>query len=465
MTLAAEAVAGSYRDPAGSVYRLGDRILRGIAPDHLADFEAALHTGLIDRFADEGRVVAFEDAPVSAESLGLDGAARVLQHPRLPLIAHPYEWSFEALRAAALLHLDLHLEAMAGGVTLSDASAYNVQFLGTKPIFIDVLSFRPYRDGEIWAGYRQFCEQFLNPLLLCAKTGLMPNAWYRGTLEGIPTSALRRLLPLRAKLSRRVLLHVVAHSAFEKAGPSTGEQAAVAKGAALPRAAFLNMLKDLRAWIAGMTPKGGRSLWSDYTTTCSYSDAEKTAKRAEIAAFAAALRPKMLWDMGCNTGEYSLIALNSGAERAIGWDGDPKAIDSAFLAAEAAGANLTPLVADLANPSPSQGWGQAERAGMQERSDADAMMALALIHHLLFSANVPLPRAIGWLVGLAPRGLIEFVPPDDVQVRPMIARRNGVHHPYDRDAFVAALRSVARIERSTLIGPSQRELFWYDRRT
>jgi ribosomal protein L11 methylase PrmA len=171
----------------------------------------------------------------------------------------------------------------------------------------------------------------------------------------------------------------------------------------------------------------------------------------------------MLWDMGCNTGEYSLLALQSGAQAAVGWDGDAAAVDAAFLAAERAGAALTPLVSDLANPSPSQGWDQAERAGMHERSSADAVMALALVHHLLFGANVPLPRAIGWIASLAPRGLIEFVPPDDVQVRPMVARRRGVHHPYDREAFIAAIQGVARIERSTAIGPSGREIFWYDR--
>ncbi len=464
MTVAeAQSVPGSYRDPAGGVHRLGDRILRTVSLEHAADFNAALRTGVLDRLAKAGRIVSFEPVTLPPQALGLATASRVLEHPRLPFISHPYEWSFEALRTAALHHLDLHLEAMEGGLTLSDASAYNIQFIGTEPIFIDLLSFRPYREGEIWAGYRQFCAQFLNPLLLCAATGVMPNAWYRGALEGIPTSDLRRLLPFRAKLSRRILLHVVAHAALENAEPAAADTASIAKGAALPREAFLRMLRDLRAWLSKLTPKRRRSLWSDYVTTCSYSDDEQSAKKAEVAAFAAALEPSMLWDLGCNTGEYALLALGSGAKRAIGWDGDPAAIDTAFRAARAAGAELTPLVGDLANPSPSQGWDQAERAGLQERSSADAALALAVIHHLLFTANVPLQRSARWIVSLAPRGLIEFVPPDDVQVRAMRARRNGVHHPYDREHFVAALSAVARIERSTVMGPSGREVFWYDR--
>jgi hypothetical protein len=158
----ARPVPGSFRDPAGGVHRLGDRILRSVTAEHEADFDAALRSGVLDRLAAEARIVAFEPLSLPPEALGLAGVSQVLEHPRLPFISHPYEWSFEALRAAALLHLDVHLAAMDGRLTLSDASAYNVQFIGTRPIFIDILSFRPYREGEIWAGYRKFCQQFLN---------------------------------------------------------------------------------------------------------------------------------------------------------------------------------------------------------------------------------------------------------------------------------------------------------------
>jgi ribosomal protein L11 methylase PrmA len=462
MTLA-QPVSGSFRDPAGGVHKLGSRILRTVASEHAGEFASALRTGLLDRLAAEDLIVPFRELPISPASLGLPDAAYVFEHPPLPFISHPYEWSFEALRAAALHHLDLHLAAMEGGLTLSDASAYNIQFVGARPVFIDMLSFRPYRDGEIWAGYRQFCEQFLNPLLLCAATGVTPNAWYRGTLEGIATSDLRRLLPWRSKLSRRVLLHVVAHSALERAEGSTATAQTTA-AAGLPRASFLRLLADLRKWIASLASKGNRaSLWADYAKTCSYSEEEQSAKRSEVAAFVAKTAPSVVWDMGCNAGEYALLALKNGATTVIGWDGDATAVDAAYLAARQANARFTPLVGSLANPSPSQGWGQSERAGLQERSSADAVLALALVHHLVFGANVPLRQAVAWLAGLAPRGLIEFVPPDDVQVRAMRARRTGGHHPYDREHFLSALRAAARIERSTVIGPSARELFWYVR--
>ncbi len=330
----------------------------------------------------------------------------VIEHPRLPFISHPYEWSFEALRAAALHHLDVHLEAMEGGLTLSDASAYNVQFVGTRSDL--------HRSP------------FLPPVSRGRDLGRLP-----AVLRAVPESApplrdhgrhAERLVSRRAggNTDRRPPPPASLGAPSSRAASSCtssptrrwrrpGRPPTTPAGSQrAPRCrarAFLNKLRDLRAWLSKLAPKRGNSLWSDYAQTCSYSDEEHAAKRREIAAFAAAVQPKMLWDMGCNTGEYALLALKSGAERAIGWDGDATAIDTAFLAARAQNANLTALVSDLSNPSPSQGWDQAERAGLQQRSGADAVMALALIHHLLFGANVPLRRALAWIVGLAPHGL------------------------------------------------------------
>ena len=201
--------AGSYRDPSGRVFVLDDRVLRTVAPRAAADFEFVRSTGVLQSLITEGAVIAEE--PVAAGELprGLNDARYVLQHPKLPFISYPYEWCFTALKRAALLHLEIQIRCLEQNVTLADASAYNIQFLGPQPIFIDSLSFRRYHEGEFWIGHKQFCEQFLNPLLLRALLGVPHNAWYRGGLEGIPTAELNRLLPLRRKLSWNVLTNVV----------------------------------------------------------------------------------------------------------------------------------------------------------------------------------------------------------------------------------------------------------------
>ena len=209
--------AGSYRDPSGRVFVLGDRVLRSVMPRAAADFEFVRSTGVLERLIAEGSAIAEQRVDPSGLPPAFDDARYVVQHPKLPFVSYPYEWCFTALKRAALLHLDIQIRCLEQDVTLSDASAYNIQFLGPKPIFIDSLSFRRYHEGEFWIGHKQFCEQFLNPLLLRALLGVSHNAWYRGGLEGIPTAELSRLLPLRRKLSWNVLTNVVMPASFQRA--------------------------------------------------------------------------------------------------------------------------------------------------------------------------------------------------------------------------------------------------------
>ncbi|MEE8542552.1 MAG: class I SAM-dependent methyltransferase, partial [Gammaproteobacteria bacterium] len=208
--------SASFRDPSGHVYRIDGRILRTVTELAASDFEAVRASGIYEELVASGKVIAADILEQGVPEPLAQGARFVLEHPRLPFISYPYEWSFAELKAAALLHLDVHLTAVDRGITLSDASAYNVQFIGARPIFIDTLSFRPYREGEYWTGHRQFCEQFLNPLLLRAMFGTPHNEWYRGALEGIATADLARLLPLHRKLSWNVLSQVVLPATFER---------------------------------------------------------------------------------------------------------------------------------------------------------------------------------------------------------------------------------------------------------
>jgi len=80
----------------------------------------------------------------------------VLRHERIPFVSYPYEWTFSMLRDAALLQLDLNLAALEEGMILKDSTPYNVQFRGSKPVFVDIGSFERLREGAPWVGYRQF---------------------------------------------------------------------------------------------------------------------------------------------------------------------------------------------------------------------------------------------------------------------------------------------------------------------
>lgn len=456
--------AGSFRDPAGRVHVVDGRVFRTVSRRAAPDFEAVAAAGLHDRLAAEGRLVAHRRLDAAeAAGLGLE-APIVLEHPRLPFVSWPYEWTFPALKAAALLHLDLHLDALAAGFTLSDASAYNVQFRGPSPVFIDTLSLRPYRDGEYWLGHRQFCEQFLNPLLVESLLGVSPAPWYRGSLEGLPATDLAALLPARSWLSWNVATHVLLQARFQRAATRKGAGKASA-ARKLPREGLVAMLRGLRSWIARLEPGGPkRTAWSDYAGETSYAPEETAAKRAFVEAFVRRLRPETVWDLGCNTGDYAAAALSAGARRVVGFDFDRAAAGRAFERARRESLDFLPLVLDAANPSPSQGWAQEERPGLRERSGADALLALALVHHLAIGRNVPLPRVAAWLVDLAPAGVVEFVPKSDPMVGELLRLREDVFDEYDETRFLATLGERAEVVETARVSASGRLLVAFRRR-
>ncbi len=456
--------AGSFRDPSGKVYVINGRVFRTVMPSAVEDFEFVRSKGFLDRLIDDGRVIAEKKVDRGALGQRAQSARYVLEHPMLPFVSYPYEWPFAALKAAALLQLDIHLEALDHGVTLSDATAYNIQFRGVDPVFIDNLSFRRYREGEFWIAHRQFCEQFVNPLLLRALLGIPHNSWYRGTLEGITAQDLSRILPWTSKFSWNVLTHVVLQASFQKKSTSK-DNAKQVKEKKLPLIAFQQMLRGLRKWIAKLEPAGtGRTVWADYAQDNSYASEEAQAKRQLVSEFAAATKPKMLWDIGCNTGDYSKAALETGAEYVVGFDFDQGALDTAFARAKTERSNFLPLFLDAANPPPSQGWGQAERMGLMQRADADGVLALAVVHHLAISKNIPLADVVNWLVSMAPTGIIEFVQKPDPMVQTLLQLREDIFDDYNEQSFLSALEARAAIVKSVTVSAAERRLYWFRRR-
>jgi ribosomal protein L11 methylase PrmA len=224
------------------------------------------------------------------------------------------------------------------------------------------------------------------------------------------------------------------------------------------------MLIGLRSWISALKPAdSAQSVWRDYAENNSYAGDEARKKADFIREFAAAVKPAVLWDLGCNTGEYSKIALQAGAKLAVGFDFDVGALERAYLRAGAEQLNLLPLLLDATNPSPSQGWAQQERKGLVDRASGGAVLALALVHHLAIARNVPLPHVVDWVVGLAPRGVIEFVPKNDPMVAQLLMLRDDIFPDYLETAFANALQRRARIHKTAQVSATGRTLYWFER--
>ena len=453
---------GSFRDPAGRVFRAGERVIRAVLEAGAHNFARANQSGILRKLADSGKLVDFTDVTDRAAEWGFEKAKVLLAHPCIPFISYPYEWSFSLHKAAALAHLDLHLELLDQGFTLSDATAYNVQFDGVRPIFIDHLSVRPYVEGEIWAGHRQFCMQFLNPLLMWSLLDLQPNHWFRGSLEGIAPEDLAKLIPMRKRLNWTVLTHVIAQAAMQKRSVKTATGSAKYRSAKLPRTNFEGMLRGLRSAIAGLEVPSHKTVWGDYAGKTSYAEPETQAKHAFVRDMVAAVSPDLLYDIGCNSGDYSKSALEAGAGKVIGFDFDHGALEIAYRRAHLEGLDLLPVWLDAANPSPAQGWSQAERMGVSDRAKPDALLALAFIHHIAIGRNVPLDMTIDWLVSLAPAGVLEFPHKEDPMVQILLSQRPDIFPDYHNEAFVSLLSQHARIVRSADVLPT-RTLYWFDR--
>jgi ribosomal protein L11 methylase PrmA len=457
--------AGSFRDPRGQIYVNDNRVFRTVTQKGIDEYSRVKTTGLLEKLVANNQVVALEEIDKNAHGFGQSEVALLLEHPRLPFVSYPYEWGFQQLKSAALLQLDIYLEALRHDVTLSDATAYNIQFVGAQPIFIDHLAFRPYRDGEFWLAHRQFCEQFLNPLLLRAKLGIAHNAWYRGTLEGISTNDLNGLVPFRKKLSWNMFSQVVLQAHFQKATLEKSARKAVSTNKKLPKLSFERLLIGMRSWIETLQPlDSGNTVWGDYADDNSYSENAAMHKRRFIEAFAAEVKPDVLWDVGCNTGEYSAAALASGASYVVGFDFDLTAVDKAFARARDKDLAFLPLYLDAANPAPDQGWSQLERKGLRKRADGASLLALALVHHLAIGKNIPLKAVVKWLVALAPTGVVEFVPKSDPMVQELLRFRDDIFDDYDLDHFVEFIRERADIVRIEQIEDSGRHLIRYMRR-
>jgi SAM-dependent methyltransferase len=354
------------------------------------------------------------------------------------------------LKDAALLTLDLLGRAVDEGLILKDGTPYNVQWRGAVPAFIDVGSFERLPEGEPWFGYRQFCMQFLYPLMLRSYRGVPHRPLLRGRLDGVPPEEMRHHLSLRDRFRRGVLTNVVLHARLER---GHGERSASDARRELKRAGFKPELIKANAdrlvrLVRRLDWRPGGSEWSDYREISTYDDAELAAKERFVTDAVAGTGPGMVWDLGCNDGRFSRIAANGGAY-VVAIDGDEVAVERLYRELREAGeTRILPLALDLVDSSPGLGWRGAERPRLEERGRPDLVLALALVHHLTIGGNVPLADVVDWLAGLGDRLVVEFPTRDDPMVERLLARkRPGAHPDYELESFEGELERRLEVER------------------
>jgi hypothetical protein len=455
-----EAIGASFRDPSGFVFEHEGTIFRQVNPDYAADYEQLMSSGLYDELVKKGLLVAHEEVPAPVAHAA--EAFRTLRPQRIPFISYPYEWCFSQLRDAALTTLRVQQAALRHGMILKDASAYNIQFIAGRPIFIDTLSFTRYVEGSAWAGYRQFCQHFLAPLALAAYRDPRLFQLLRVHLDGIPLDLARMLLPARAWLNVHLWVHIRVHARYQHR--YAGDTESTRKARSVNKQGVTHLVSALERATRKLdwTPEGTE--WAEYYDGDSYEEASAAHKHALVDSYLETLQPGVVWDLGANTGVFSRIAAARGAE-ALAFDVDPACVERNYRQARRDDeSRILPLLLDVNSPSPALGWAVAERRSIVERASADVVMALALIHHIAISNNVPLERIAAFLVRLAPDLIIEFVPKTDPKVGVLLATREDVFPAYDESGFEAAFAAHYEVLRRDGIDGSERTLYCMRRR-
>jgi hypothetical protein len=458
---------GSFRDPDSAVFHQDGRVLRGLSGRAADDWDRLSATRFFPRLTEAGQIVGTTvhegEAPASPRGARW---ARVLEHERIPVVSYPYEWPFAMLRAAAVLHLEVLAAALDEGMSLKDGTAYNVQFVGSRPTFIDVGSFEP--SSGPWPGYRQFCQTMLFPLLVQAHLGTPYQPFLRGSVDGLTASDVTGMFSGLRRFRKGVLRNVTLHSVLERKVTTASETVkADLKSSGfsteLAKATTKNLLKlvqGLEVAKRGSAGDDDHSVWSDYRDTCSYSDADATAKRAFVRAALAEGESRVVLDLGANDGEYSMSAAER-ADHVVAVDGDERVVDLLYRRLRAGGdEKVLPLVMNLTDPSGGIGWRNRERAPFLDRVRPDLTLALALVHHLTIAANVPLPEVVMWLAAFGGRTVVEFPHTDDVQVQRLLANKPaGLFDDYRRDAFETLLSERFLVHRQETLPAGTRTIY------
>jgi hypothetical protein len=459
-------LASSFRDPSGFVFSKDKQIYRQINKSYQSQYDHLMKSGLYDSLVKHHLLVSHEE--INAESEIDDKAYKVIRPDQVPYISYPYEWSFSQLKDAALCTLEVQKLALKHGMVLKDASAYNIQFIKGRPVFIDTLSFEFYEEGSPWLAYKQFCQHFIAPLALMAYSDIRLSQLFRIYIDGIPLDLGSQLLPGKTWFKYSLLSHIHLHARTQKhyadaagKGGEIEKAGREIKARPISKMGFEALMESIGSCVKNLNWKLSDTEWGEYYSVTNYQDAAMLHKESLLAEFLTSLPEltPLLHDLGANNGHFSRIAERQGYT-VIAQDIDPVAVEKNYLATKQDKASaILPLLQDLTNPSGWIGWATEERESFMARCQNQTVMALALVHHLAISNNVPLEKISLFFAALARYLVVEFIPKEDSQVQRLLATRVDIFPDYHEEGFEKVFAKQFRILRKEAIRDSSRVLY------
>ncbi|MBL7698063.1 MAG: hypothetical protein JNK79_07885 [Chitinophagaceae bacterium] len=447
----------SFRDPSGFVFQWNGKIYRQVNKIYAEDYDLLMNSGLYKHLTEKKLLI--EHSETDEIIADPTNRYKTLLPLQLHHISYPYEWCFDQLKDAALLTISILKEAVDHGMIIKDATPYNIQFYKCVPVFIDTLSFEKYDADNAWVAYRQFCNMFLFPLYLehYLRTDIQKTLVVYP--DGIPVDITSKLLPLRSRTSLGVWLHVYLQNTVSRSTDGRKD------GGKFNRRKLMNLVDHLERTIANIKSRYRLSEWNNYygeTISSKEYLGEKEKIFREMMTAAGSGGPAL--DLGANDGYFSKILAANGYD-VVAIDNDSQSIQKLYNETKATqSCNITPLVIDIANPSPATGFNNRERPGFHERFGPNLVIALALVHHLVIGRNVSLRVLASWFGDISEKLIIEFVPKQDEKVQLMLASRKDVFDDYTAEHFEEHFLRYFTIKRREPIPGSQRVIYLMEKR-
>jgi hypothetical protein len=399
---------------AGAVFRWRGKLYRAIPPRRVELVKRLFGCGLIDALVRARLFV-----PSRMTDLALEGHGLVVEHEEIQSVTYPREWTFSMLRDAGLLILELNELASRYGFQTQDCHSYNVLFRGEAPLYVDLGSFVQSSATGLLS-LDEFRRSYCYPLRIWRSLGptwgkqavqrpgflLTPEdylaarwpffRWPGGTTAG---RALARIARLQS-LPDETFDHFKARHRRWKV-----TVAALIRGGGRWQSAF----PRLRRMLEALEPPRVRTDWSDYHDGLAGAGEEAglTPRFRHVVERLSSLGVGSVLEIAANQGILSqALRRVHPALAVIATDRDAAALDKGYRAARSQGLGIQWAVLDPFF---------TERSGVEEspeeRFRSEAVVALALTHHLLLTAGYSLDTVLEVLSLYSSRYVfVEFMP-------------------------------------------------------
>ena len=449
--------AASFRDPSGFVYEKDGTIYRFVSSAYQLHYDLLRSSGLADELIKQKKLLAFTE--INENHTGRTDWYKTFQPQFIPFLSYAWEWSFEQLKDAALTTLSICSASLKKGMILKDATHTNIQFVDGRAKLIDTLSFEQYEEGEQWVAYRQFCECFLNPLLLAAYKGMEVHKLLLSYPDGVPAQLTAELLPFKTKLKPVIYLHVHLHANLSgKAGTAT-----TTPTKKVTKKNIEQIIESLLDCITNLTLTARQTTWNNYYDETILSDQYLSEKKKLVATLLTEISYESAIDMGANEGVFALLCKKEA--QIVATDFDSACINSLYSRLKNEKLqHILPLVIDLTYPSPSLGWMNAERSSFFKRKTFDVGLALALIHHLAIAKNISFDQLAFFFADICNELIIEFVPKTDPKVAAMLQWRKDIFEHYTEVEFEQSFEQYFLLKKKQPVLHSERTLYHYQKK-